>query len=1127
MNHFTVGTEDDDDTVSTASTKITMWETLLNVIGSAVTTKEQNCDLTRDNDAIDADDNDRTQDFSRSKVSMKSLTLPIVVCLTFPLVGVVFLSVQHTELGEHGNVISSREKGDIRLGKIIEEPIDKSGSEETMLDDSSQLLLNDSVAEVSVDEMLEEFLSAMSTDWCALDEEPMMCFDDYAHGATVENNLTEQASYVDVMPNSAMSDNVHLASNTSHSTTHTHLPKNYGVELLATPTIKTASNYSDPILNVEFNPHFLQFNIRVNIRYESILPFTKFPTFAQHSVMVFPQEKLRAHSERKVLDVHCPNNQIECNTSSIECPSEPQVLDCHSQVNYRIGFQSLLEGFNDTDFSRNQYFVVRTIRFILIREERMVDHWDVIAKVPMENDEGQERWLRGHFASVYTADLRDTIIVEPETTSASPSMAFSWNESLSYSPVIKEQADSQGYSENQGGAENQELEWEKLLIGCFSGMAVGLLLLFAPVFKSKVIRLVSDRELDGPRLTERDHCSKDDKMVAVDPNFNASLPRKSRLNTGESMLERETIQHASRYQHTNDPPQSEFELGRESRHFEDVSSLPPVYPRQNQRIARKKMYSRQFETDLQHSKTPRRGNLKSSRQPDTFLNDDVTEHVQTETSGLRMIRESRGTLAEENISTEQGNDAIFYSPKYDANPADVLPHSNTLSSPEETTESSHQDVIMSESSIHESEVSEHHPETISPPTIMRIIDPLPFSNPPPFPPSKATPSTEHHGAPTQSQEGMGCNDESQYTESETLLFVENQDIASPTIGDVQQEESHNESEHTSRSPKGKNRDEIDEIGASTELKSTACSDSTPKSPAFSNATFTHDNDIHTADSNVVDDASSATKVIDQADKDASSANVSDKLHKGAKCLTSQTMPFVPSPRKKLRRSVRKHQADRSQSSVPIIAAATTDTTDFTSQNVDMPLTEERPVSRRCGAPGQNKRFAASSSASDELSFKSDSTFHDCGGERIGQRVAKNINGVTCFGTVTEYDGRDSPEIWRVSYDDGSTHREYYQREQLLEVIMHYKVHEKNDPKNENLDDDFGEIDSSSWQSSESQESDRSDDTWAKKEKRAREKKRARAERRLLRTARKPAIHKPSTALIPLSQAMDEPVWKFS
>jgi hypothetical protein len=186
---------------------------------------------------------------------------------------------------------------------------------------------------------------------------------------------------------------------------------------------------------------------------------------------------------------------------------------------------------------------------------------------------------------------------------------------------------------------------------------------------------------------------------------------------------------------------------------------------------------------------------------------------------------------------------------------------------------------------------------------------------------------------------------------------------------------------------------------------------------------------------------------------------------------------------------------------------------------------------RYGAAGQSKKLAVSSPAFDELSFKSDSTV-DCGGERVGQRVAKDLDGVTIFGTITEYDGKDSPEIWRVQYDDGSTNRQYYHREELVEALLHYRIHEKDDPNNNSNaiynaatpPDDIYSAGAPSFDEQSQQPSEESDDQSTRK---ARDKKRRRNERRLQRTAKRPAIHRPSAALIPLSQVMDRPVWQFS
>jgi hypothetical protein len=83
--------------------------------------------------------------------------------------------------------------------------------------------------------------------------------------------------------------------------------------------------------------------------------------------------------------------------------------------------------------------------------------------------------------------------------------------------------------------------------------------------------------------------------------------------------------------------------------------------------------------------------------------------------------------------------------------------------------------------------------------------------------------------------------------------------------------------------------------------------------------------------------------------------------------------------------------------------------------------------------------------------------------------------------------------------------------------------EKDDPNHDSSHDvDYGAA--ATLHSQKSSESESSDDLSNRK---ARLKKHARVERRLLRTAKKPAIHKASSALIPLSRDIKKPVWRFN
>lgn len=61
---------------------------------------------------------------------------------------------------------------------------------------------------------------------------------------------------------------------------------------------------------------------------------------------------------------------------------------------------------------------------------------------------------------------------------------------------------------------------------------------------------------------------------------------------------------------------------------------------------------------------------------------------------------------------------------------------------------------------------------------------------------------------------------------------------------------------------------------------------------------------------------------------------------------------------------------------------------------------------------------------------------------VQNRISKDFDGVTFFGTVVKYDDSDDPAFWHVVYDDGDA--EDYNKKDLIKALKHYGVNGMND-----------------------------------------------------------------------------------
>lgn len=67
---------------------------------------------------------------------------------------------------------------------------------------------------------------------------------------------------------------------------------------------------------------------------------------------------------------------------------------------------------------------------------------------------------------------------------------------------------------------------------------------------------------------------------------------------------------------------------------------------------------------------------------------------------------------------------------------------------------------------------------------------------------------------------------------------------------------------------------------------------------------------------------------------------------------------------------------------------------------------------------------------------------------IRQRVSKDFDGETYFGTIVNYDESEPPPFWHVEYDDGD--EEDFSKKDLIRALKHYQVHGDDDPNKKRL-----------------------------------------------------------------------------
>ena len=62
---------------------------------------------------------------------------------------------------------------------------------------------------------------------------------------------------------------------------------------------------------------------------------------------------------------------------------------------------------------------------------------------------------------------------------------------------------------------------------------------------------------------------------------------------------------------------------------------------------------------------------------------------------------------------------------------------------------------------------------------------------------------------------------------------------------------------------------------------------------------------------------------------------------------------------------------------------------------------------------------------------------------VRQRISKDFDGGSFFGTILKYDNSENPSFWHVEYDDGD--EEDFNKRDLMKALRHYSIHGNNDP----------------------------------------------------------------------------------
>ena len=673
----------EDPSIGDTLSHVTMWETLLNVIGCAASAH----DIQIRNGRKET----KTGDNRRRNRDKNSLLVPLVMCLTFPLVGMTALSIW-----------SAKQRDDVSLPRSIFQ-------QESMM----EMTYNVTAMKTCDD----EFVMAMSSDWC---NRNTTCFVEDGHEVVEQCNVGNS----ETKEGRLILDYSNIRASTKHSSD--------AVNFAVSPNNLDTPIHPTLIKNVEVNPNYLLFYINIKIRYQGGSIATNFP-IQQHSVRlkVLPRETMEAYTAEQLLDVNCP--QLTCHNSPM-CFQLKSYVDCHSTARFLIRFESLRSGLSTDQLQRYGQYVPRGVRFLLIRSNatftdgsgtdtsfsQVVDWWDLTAKVPAHRE--KVNWVRGYFEPIYTVDLQDTVVSQQEPVE-SEKEGYSCNEHIAKIPKIEVCPKTQWYSENQDDHFNTEdSAWTKFLYGGCSGLLAGLGVLI-PLFVPDMIRSMSNSHV-APSTPSRER-------VSVNHGFVTDTPS-TRSNSSVQSSSDDTYETSSNIESRNDKTNKN-------------SSILPASQTQTQLNPRKKKPSRQFGSNLKNGKTPRRGNLKSSHQNTPKGN--VTDNIQT-------------VLKEQALETNTTKSCLHL----DDDVAGHLSYIKTMSFPEDSAKQHQQDVEMTKNNFsnvkekhsNDSDVSENRTESslYSPPTIMRIIDILHFSNPPPFPPSKVTPLM---GNRTKSTQGHDLN----------------------------------------------------------------------------------------------------------------------------------------------------------------------------------------------------------------------------------------------------------------------------------------------------------------------------------------------------------------------------------
>jgi hypothetical protein len=140
----------------------------------------------------------------------------------------------------------------------------------------------------------------------------------------------------------------------------------------------------------------------------------------------------------------------------------------------------------------------------------------------------------------------------------------------------------------------------------------------------------------------------------------------------------------------------------------------------------------------------------------------------------------------------------------------------------------------------------------------------------------------------------------------------------------------------------------------------------------------------------------------------------------------------------------KEDKPRSQAATQIVSSddkIETKASDLMEERINIPSFPMKPAKQRANGARTDVKKPSTKKAKtgdDAAAFVNSSDPHSF----VRQRISKDFDGSSFFGTIMEYDNTENPSFWHVEYDDGD--EEDYTKKDLIQALKHYAIHGKDD-----------------------------------------------------------------------------------